>query len=143
MDACGRSSDFALWFAANGRSLVSGTASAGGTRFGIDGMQPTGDITAEPQAQANQAIKGRFRRRTEQRREALKAQEHHARLQWRLSRKTKLRASIGKFGFTPVVVTNEHGVILSGRYRYLPRPIVIDAVSPNANVLQVIKSRSK
>lgn len=53
---------------------------AGGVRFGLDGL-PVGEITPEQQAQANQAIKDRFRKQAEQRREALKAQERHAKLQ--------------------------------------------------------------
>jgi ProP effector len=56
------------------------SVSAGGARFGLDG-QPAGDITPEQQARATQAIKDRFRKQAEQRREALRAQEHHAKLQ--------------------------------------------------------------
>lgn len=56
------------------------SVASGGARFGLDG-QPAGDITPEQQAHANQTIKDRFRKQAEQRREALKAQEHHAKLQ--------------------------------------------------------------
>lgn len=49
------------------------------TRFGLDG-QPVGDITREQQQQANHALKERFRKLAEQRRESLKAQEHQAKL---------------------------------------------------------------
>lgn len=52
----------------------------GGSRFSLDGT-PAGDITSEQQVQANQAIKDRFRKQAEERRAALKAQEHHAKLQ--------------------------------------------------------------
>lgn len=56
------------------------SVSAGGARYGLDG-QPAGDITPEQQAQATQAIKDRFRQQAEQRREMLRAQEQHAKLQ--------------------------------------------------------------
>jgi ProP effector len=56
------------------------SVASGGARFGLDGL-PVGEITAEQQAQATQAIKDRFRKQAEQRREALKAQERHAKLQ--------------------------------------------------------------
>lgn len=56
------------------KSVASGSA-----RFGLDGL-PVGEITPEQQAQATQAIKDRFRKQAEQRREALKAQERHAKL---------------------------------------------------------------
>jgi ProP effector len=56
------------------------SVASGGARFGLDGL-PAGEITPEQQAQANQAIKDRFRKQAEQRREALKARERHARLQ--------------------------------------------------------------
>lgn len=56
------------------------SASAGGARYGLDG-QPAGDITPEQQAQATQAIKDRFRKQAEQRRETLRDQEQRAKLQ--------------------------------------------------------------
>lgn len=52
---------------------------AGGARFGLDG-NPHGDITAEQQQQATQDLKERFRKQAEQRRDALKALEHQAKL---------------------------------------------------------------
>ena len=52
---------------------------AGGTRFGLDGA-PQGAITPEQQQQANQDLKERFRKQAEQRRDALKALEHQAKL---------------------------------------------------------------
>lgn len=62
------------------KSVASGRA-----RYGLDGL-PAGEITWEQQAQASQTIKGRFRKQAEQRREALKAQEHQARLQLLVNR---------------------------------------------------------
>ena len=56
------------------------SVASGGARYGLDG-QPAGDITPEQQARANQAIKDRFRKQAEQRREALRAKERHAKLQ--------------------------------------------------------------
>lgn len=56
------------------------SVASGGSRFALDGT-PAGDITSEQQVQANQAIKDRFRKQAEERRAALKAQEHHAKLQ--------------------------------------------------------------
>ncbi len=52
---------------------------AGGPRFGLDGV-PQGDITPEQQQLANQDLKERFRKQAEQRRDALKALEHKAKL---------------------------------------------------------------
>ena len=51
----------------------------GGTRFGLDGV-PQGDITAEQRQQANEDLRERFRNQAEQRRNALKALEHKAKL---------------------------------------------------------------
>ena len=56
------------------------SVSSGGARFGLDG-QPAGDISPVQQMQATQAIKDRFRKQAEQRREALRVQEKHAKLQ--------------------------------------------------------------
>jgi len=56
------------------------SVSAGGARFGLDGL-PAGKITTEQQELATQAIKDRFRKQAELRREALKVQEQQAKLQ--------------------------------------------------------------
>jgi ProP effector len=56
------------------------SVAAGGSRFDLNGT-PVGEITPEQQEQATRAIKERFRKQAEQRRELLKAREHHAKLQ--------------------------------------------------------------
>ncbi|MDP3512190.1 MAG: ProQ/FinO family protein [Sulfuritalea sp.] len=53
---------------------------AGGARVGLNGF-PAGEISAEQQAQAQQALKDRFFKQAEQRRELLKVQEQQAKLQ--------------------------------------------------------------
>ena len=55
------------------------SVAAGGARFGLDQL-PAGDVTPEQQGHANQALKDRFRKQAEQRRELLKAQEQRAKL---------------------------------------------------------------
>ena len=53
--------------------------SAGGARFGLNGVAQ-GDVTPEQQQLATQDLRERFRKKANQHRDALKAQEHQARL---------------------------------------------------------------